>query len=131
MAPVMSLFPNQVILRFQGNKSLGGGCYSSRYTDSRWSMGMEVTGFIYPGRNGYLIGGHMSLSPYQCLGQGKPYTSAVLPDPGSCLWREETGKPDQVSGTLAVWLLGCNALWVTATLSLPGPQFLLVQEAGK
>ena len=44
---------------------------------------------------------------------------------------EETGKPDQVSGTLAVWLLGCKALWVTATLSLPGPQFLLVEEAGK
>lgn len=56
----------------------------------------------------------------------------VLPDPGSCLLgRGETGKPDQVSGTLAVWLLGCKALWVTAMLSLPGPQFLLAQEAVK
>lgn len=34
-------------------------------------------------------------------------------------------------GTLAVWLLGCKALWVTAVLSLPRPQFLLVGEAGR
>lgn len=32
----------------------------------------------------------------------------VLLNPGSCLWGEGTGKSDQVSGTLVVWLLGCK-----------------------